>query len=162
MMMMMMTTGYVSSSIFWRTSIIPTFWVETSPWTLPGQELSSILWSFASFVVAPRADIVSDFCETLVQRTGSWGWWLEVERIQSLYYIFIFSVLLDWLCNHWIVMGCMEGFPCLGSVPKNRIPARESSLMRFFHRSKAISNGYKGDESRDWLSPPPKKKHQQT
>jgi len=33
-----------------------------------GQELSSILWSFASFVVAPRADIVSDFCETLVQR----------------------------------------------------------------------------------------------
>ena len=46
----------------------------TSPWTLPGQELSSILWSFASFVVAPR-DIVSDFCETLVQRTGSWGGW---------------------------------------------------------------------------------------
>lgn len=30
-MMMMTTTGYVSSSIFWRTSIIPTFWVETSP-----------------------------------------------------------------------------------------------------------------------------------
>ena len=54
--------------------------------TLPGQELSSILWSFASFVVAPRADIVSDFCETLVQRTGFWaGRRLEVGRIQSLH-----------------------------------------------------------------------------
>ena len=81
MMKMMLTTGShqaFSGGLRW----FPHFgWKHplhaTSPWTLPGQELSSILWSFASFVVAPRADIVSDFCETLVQRTGSWGWWLH-------------------------------------------------------------------------------------
>lgn len=71
----------------------------TSPWTLPGQELSSILWSFASFVVAPRADIVSDFCETLVQRTGSWagGWKLKGFNLCTLTFSFSAFCWIDYV-----------------------------------------------------------------
>ena len=57
-------------------------------------------------------------------------------------------------------------FPCLGSVSlktssknqlRNRMSARDSSLMRFKITDLAISTGT-SDESRDWLSPPPQKK----